>query len=109
MELTGKCKEDFEKWYYSLYSFEYISDFDGEINLGLNFEQLPLSMQCGVYVDWFDSCKIYIDDSFDGLNNEFYSCTVHENKVSVLNKTKTRQEARTKALEKANEIYNKNK
>ena len=100
MKLTGKCKEAFKKWYSE--NVEFI----GEVLYLEEFYILPQSMQYGVYVDWFDSCGIYIDDSFDGLNNEFYSCTVHENKVSVLNKNKTRHEARTKAIERANEIYN---
>ena len=51
MKLTGKCKEDFEKWLYknlykdSDYTFEYILDL---------FYSYIQSMQYGVYVDFFD-------------------------------------------------------
>lgn len=101
MKLTGKCKEDFEKWYKQTSKQNYI-------NYGM-FLNMPLVFQYGVYVDFFDSVGIFCEDrrynttkmawvvkypNFDGVQDRFDSLT------------KTRQEARVQAIEKANEIYN---
>ena len=98
MKLTGKCKEDFEKWY--------IKDLV-EKELALEeFYNSSDSMQYGVLVDFFDSVgmEICIDmwESDDGT--QAYTVNIRWEEVSDYNDT--RQEARTKAIEKANEIYN---
>ena len=102
MKLTGKCKVDFEKWllYCGVYGgYEYHLDED----LVSHFENLKTSMQYGVYVDFFDSVGIYIIISRDSgwydvdIAGEWTSTTTQDN----------RTEARTLAIEKANEIYNK--
>ena len=106
MKLTGKCKSDFEKW---LEKTHQVLITDECLN-HLFFDELTDSMQYGVYVDFFDSVGIFCEDrrytdvnmawvvkypNFDGIQDRFDGLT------------KTRQEARTKAIEKANEIYNK--
>jgi hypothetical protein len=114
MKLTGKCKEDFEKWF----SNEYVSKpnvynncFDlisGE-NILEPFYKLPKSMQYGVYVDFFDSVDIDIDTKFCGYLKYDYSIKdkiSHGLLFTEYDWSTTRQEARTKAIEKANEIYN---
>jgi len=98
MKLTGKCKEDFEKWY--------IKDLV-EKELALEeFYNSSDSMQYGVLVDFSDSVgmEICIDmwESDDGT--QAYTVNIRWEEVSDYNDT--RQEARTKAIEKANEIYN---
>ena len=102
MKLTGKCKVDFEKWllYCGVYGeYEYHLDED----LVSHFENLKTSMQYGVYVDFFDSVGIYIIISRDSgwydvdIAGEWTSTTTQDN----------RTEARTLAIEQANEIYNK--
>lgn len=96
MELTGKCKEDFEKWKRRDVFYK---------NIGI----YSLSMRWGVLQDFFHNSGIDIitrwkDTRFISYaaphekNDEFYRATEHE----------TRAEARTAAIRKANEIYNNN-
>ena len=99
MNLTGKCKEDFEKWY------EKHNLKVSWVSLDLIFKHLPDSMQYGVYIDFFDSVGIIIEVTYDNLPMEF-DCYVNNEKWTGFF---TRQEARTKAIEKASEIYNESK
>jgi len=99
MQLTGRCKEEFEKWLddnYNAYEFYNCMGW---------FEHIP-SMQYGVYVDFFDSVgyelEIFKTDELDF--NVFVSVGKAIGESGFL--VSTRQEARTKAIEKANEIYN---
>ena len=95
MNLTGKCKEDFEKWYELNYETIGLRSF-----YLAEFYELPETMQYGVYVDFFDSVEIYMEIIKDGIYFESY---VND---EWLNTPKTRSETRTAAIEKANEIYN---
>ena len=105
MKLTGQAYEDFEKWYgdvVMLQHKEYYTDID----------YFTPSMQYGVYVDWFDSVGIYIEDKIDTdwdyKRITFYS-DIDTNKeiyTTQSNEHQTRAEARSKAIEQANEIYN---
>ena len=119
MELTGKCKEEFEKYRYLYYreteneashSGTTIWDYVGE------------SMQYGVLVDYFDSVGIQIgieffdnsratgfdyqiltenDRDFDDEN-----CMDAAKVYSGNDHIGLRPEARTAAIEKANELRN---
>jgi len=66
MELTGKCKEDFEKWILKLWCVDvslhdyFIEEFDREWE----------SKKYGVYVDFFDSVGIEIN--VKGSNGFWY-------------------------------------
>ena len=92
MKLTGKCKEDFEKWYESLEDFYHL-------------DIMPENMVYGVYVDFFDSVGIDIrileNNVSSILNTNGFS---QDRKYDYSNET--RQEAREQAILKANEIYN---
>ena len=105
MKLTEKCKEDFEKWY-----LIFIMSKKGRTNLMYStyiewFYQLPQSMQYGVYVDFFDSVGIRLECIYDSYSsNEWY---VGINCISQKGSFKLRTDARTEAITKANEIYNK--
>ena len=111
MNLTGKCKKEFDKWYlgktkyqFSLNYMELCNGRKGICSLGqmLNaFECSPMEMQYGVYVDFFDSVgmKIRIQVTYmnffiviDSWNSDIFP---------------DRPKARTAAIEKANEIFNK--
>tara|TARA_R110000822_G_scaffold41058_5_gene111402 strand:- start:583 stop:903 length:321 start_codon:yes stop_codon:yes gene_type:complete len=106
MKLTGKCEEDFEKWYYIEFDNRSLPYLQG-------FYVSDLSVQYGVYVDFFDSLGIYLSVDrlfFDGY--EWFCCVVNKLFINTdnglpINHLKTRQEARTASIEKANEIYNK--
>jgi hypothetical protein len=105
MKLTGKCKEDFEKWYK-----KYIKSNSEKLisNTDVNyFSLLTNSMKYGVYVDFFDSVnlEIYIKK----IAIEKYSIYIDNIGHHVLDNYvffKNLKEARTAAIEKANEIYN---
>jgi hypothetical protein len=103
MELTGKCREDFEEWYLKTVK-------GNEDNLlGATdaswFYLLTKSMQYGVLQDFFGSVGIDVVDDIDSCANDFrYLSKVDFKYIDAHN---TRPEARTAAIEKANEIYNK--
>ena len=99
MKLTGKCKEDFEKWYD-------ISDIEGTPESVEWFDFYHSSMQYGVYVDFFDSVGFYIGrdevenwwlqvDNEDFFDADEYNYLIFE---TIFN--------REQAILKANEIYN---
>src|SRR5210317_2065985 len=105
MKLTEKTKADFEKWY------DYKVQKIGDVNL---WEIITDSMQFGVLVDYFDSCGIYIriqTSHWSSTNPEvngwkFYPTINHERKKrEVIGYS--RHEAREKAIQKANEIREK--
>lgn len=104
MKLTGKCLEDFEKW----------------ITLGLFcnhrfyqpnvawFYTLPLEMQFGVYQDFFDSVGYDVNVKKFRATGGFFYTIFDKSSHSYQDTLNSINEARTKAIEKANEIYNEN-
>lgn len=109
MILTGKCKDYFEKWIENK-KFSILHDVgDIQMNivpLGDMFEQLHFSMQYGVLIDFFDSVGLYIDDWGETTRWEWAVHKIPNEWWDAEHSVITRQEARTKAIEKANEIYN---
>tara|TARA_R110000803_G_scaffold17497_3_gene47113 strand:+ start:2113 stop:2484 length:372 start_codon:yes stop_codon:yes gene_type:complete len=120
MKLTGKCKEDFEKWFEPPLK-ENEKDPWGIALYGsmvAEFYSLTESMQYGVYVDFFDIVKINVDlQPVYNYTKENYSRMVNFiiNVIELgkldedykLIEEKNRPKARTTAIEKADEIYNK--
>ena len=107
MNLTGKCKEDFEKWLINEPDIERIFKEDGT---EIYFDDFSPSMQCGVYEDFFGSVGVQIEVQFYD-EDAFMSFIYFGGDSNPLDKyrtpmLKTRTEARAKAIEKANEIYN---
>jgi hypothetical protein len=118
MKLTGKCKEDFEKWFEPPLA-EWITDPWAIANYGsmvARFYTLKDSMQYGVYEDFFDSVGIILDiQPFLDYNNNTYTKVLYYTTIVIfLNsiiecdylKSDTKPQARAAAIEKANEIYN---
>lgn len=122
MELTGRAKKDFEKWLEHPTAnlsgrCSWIGDVDScQFNIWTieYFYQLPESMRYGVYVDWFDSVGINVDvftdlwamyDPADEISFVI-SVEIESKDLGGLSNESTRAEARTKAIEKAKEIYN---
>ena len=116
MKLTGKCKEDFKEW--MLVNNKELVKFSEErysevIDMSQIFKYLTDSMQYGVLEDFFQVKGFYFDycvgrntgDETDilfmiDIKNKIdlkILCTIEE---------KSTPEARTKAIEKANETYN---
>ena len=98
MILTGKAKDDFEKWYIK----KDVSE-DEFYNIWEEWSSLSTSCKNAFYIDFFDSIEIYITSDYFELNKGFYSEILNENFEIV---KPTRQEALTEAIKKANEIYN---
>lgn len=121
--LKGKAKELFEKWYkLKNINFRCQSNAEGDIelyNIQIElFYDMPDSMQYGVLVDFFDSVGIYVSNNHNidlycsKLDGAYYKIDYNNNEgmpTIVMNKFKTRPEARTKAIEKAVEILNERK
>ena len=95
MELNGKCKEEFEKWFYN--NTNKVLDL---INTN-DFYLYPESMQYGVYVDFFDIQNVSIGlEFFYKEKQQWYKSHPY------CSGFKTRQEARQSAIQRANEIFN---
>lgn len=107
MKLTGKAKEKFEKWYFSLPNAMGLNY--GTIALTMNrFYCLPESMQWGVIQDWADSIG-YDVSAFNTSDDYTWLITDKRIKSEIWEEgfANTRQEARNDAIEKLNEIINK--
>ena len=101
MKLIGKCKEDFDNYL-----------FKKSIWKNWFYTLIP-SMQYGVYVDFFDSVGISVStNDWKEFNEILFLPSVKKlgepNHFPLKPCYFTRSEARIKALEKANEIYNNN-
>jgi hypothetical protein len=92
MKLTGKCKEDFEKWRKK-------QNYDVDAPF---FYDLKYSMQYGVYVDFFDIYGSIIHSEKPTRSGEWEIFV--SDKILI---KETRTELRISTIEKANEIYNK--
>tara|TARA_R110000765_G_scaffold6913_1_gene22554 strand:- start:270 stop:647 length:378 start_codon:yes stop_codon:yes gene_type:complete len=121
MKLTGKCKEEFEKWY-----FKTVRGNEENLLGATNaewFYLLTKSMQYGVLVDYFDSVGVQIGIEFfdnsratgfdyqilteDDRDFDDENCMDSAKVYSSNDYIGSRPEARTAAIEKANELRNK--
>ncbi len=126
MELTGKARIEFEKWYgekhKKTFSVNYlkmiIKFFRYDYPHLQAFNCSPPEMKYGVYVDFFDSVGINIDtcpdwdirkvgESTGRLSFESYVFG-NPNEPAEMIISGTRPEARIAAITKANEIFNTN-
>ena len=110
MKLTGKCKEDFEKWLNSSEKYIRINpilNVEIDLNNIYIFGLLTTSMQYGVLVDFFDSVGVYIQIETRLFDNEHPVYIYYKRNYTRVGRYKKRPEARTLAIEQANEIYNK--
>jgi hypothetical protein len=127
MELTGKALIDFWAWYFrpdvlrtlkrwSAFKFKVrsIGPKDAMNSEKVRFIALSDSEKYGVYEDWFDSVGMHIQLTpyFDSVKKVMLWFFTLENKRCVHlnshleNKAKTRPEARTAAIKKADKLYN---
>ena len=118
MELTGKCKKDFEKWVNDnikdskMYNGKYLSfNLDGAY---IYFDDLFPSMQFGMIQDFADSKGFvfsiepewYVIDSDKPLFDFFIHYVDGSKRAEYGGMNKTREEAMIKSIEKFDEIYN---
>jgi hypothetical protein len=104
-KLTGKCKEDFYKWYFSkevLESNKLLSmyRFSGEKVVKINFLAMPESCQNALFIDFFDSKNYKGLPLFEYCFSIFWK--IKPDWLSFHNVTK-------QSIEKANELYNDTK
>ncbi len=95
--MEGQCKIEFEKWMKPnpLEHGRY-----GQL-ITNTFDNMPLSFQWGVIVDFFDSVGIRIQIIVTTIDFRFKIDT-----YTLRVDFKTRTEAREKAIEKATQIFN---
>lgn len=115
MKLTDKAKVDFEKYWITIFIGEKTNKLFKFFNITeipvaiIFWNLLPYSMQYGVYIDFFDSVGLQLSiHCWD--NNKYSFTTLKEGRYMRQYKLEvsSRHKARTKAIEKANEIYNEN-
>lgn len=106
---TGKAKEQFEEWF----KFKWREKGSAPIGLA-KFYSLPESMQWGVFQDWADSLgyDIYFSPYYDWTKEKdtgfkWYFSKRKDSYISETGLRDTIQEARNAAIEKLNEIINK--
>ena len=100
-KLSGKAKEEFDKWYYK-----------EDNGLLYNLDEIPDIYENALIIEWFDSVQIFISINYVNFINELTSAKGFEAMVTNKHITtrfievNTRTEATTKAIEKANDLYN---
>ena len=102
MELTGKCKEEFEVWFEEKYDNNNTSNV---IMLQTEFDSMPFEFKYSVYVDFFDSVEDVTENRILSKVSRGFKCYYTELRGNMI-VFKTRPEARTAAIEKANELHN---
>jgi hypothetical protein len=112
MELTHKCKADFEKWFME----DYILRAE---NVGRNIPYLKMlersvpAVRYGVYEDFFETHKIYmqiqiyVEPTMQGPKFKKWKPDIlWKNEFRNVSASGHKQIARIYAVKKANEIYN---
>lgn len=104
MKLTGKAKEDFNKWF-DWYSQEH---HDADTDIFLDEITLPDTLINALIIEWLDSVDIYIQIELENIDGIFSSYIFYgkNNLDSSEVNSKSRQKATEIAIEIANEIYN---
>ncbi len=122
MKLTGKAKEQFEKWLetHSWFGSDRYDFNPLDVNIDghkINFNNLHYSMQWGVYQDWADSLG-YVVNTYCNASGYLYEIHrnadnggthLHDSGYEANTEHGawyTIQEARTAALKKLNELIN---
>ena len=109
MILTGKAKEDFEKWLNKEMYYLGRHNFEDRDN---NIEDLSDNFQNALIIEWLDSVGIYISINYVNFYDELRNSTGFETYVTnkglsiKFRSVSSRQEAIKQAIKKANEIYN---
>lgn len=103
----NKFKKDFNLWFYREYSSSPLWDM-------WQANEVPLQMQWGVYVDFFEKNKLSLDVGLHTVHiNEkpdiayaIYSISHVEKELAFGRHFTNHDEARKEALKKATQIYN---
>lgn len=106
MLLSGKARESFEKDFVSSYKKNKSNYFNLRFRHGIleNFYKMPLCLQFGAYVDWFQSTGINIGIFPENKNKYLYG--IFSPKYIQMGGFQNVAEARIGALAEAEVIYN---
>ena len=102
MELTGKCKEEFNKWL--PHSIEVLT-----LGLDGRFETFPEAMKYSVYVDFFDEESKYRLNLNTTDTSFYWKLKIIGGDKGVMGFsgfTNTREQSRIEIINKANDLYN---
>ena len=118
MILTGKAKEDFEKWL-KKQSFSNFNNYTKYIIIHNKvYTDLNELFINALIIEWFDTVGIFILPELVNISTMFFTITIFHNEyrtetgktMTELSNFKSRQEVTIEAIKKANELYNlKNK
>ena len=106
MELTGKCKKEFEKWIVINEEIQDLKNVDSEMHHWLTykgFKNLPESMQYGVYIDFFDSVDVICEVVHDHCKSKSWNVYLNEDWIID---SLSRSEGRAVVIDKANDLFN---
>lgn len=122
MILTGKCKEDFEKWSREVYDNDGIDDFGKRLFYISSLDDYKFietdhyiynigdSMLNALIIEFFDSVGIIINTYYNTYSNGFvYELILNEKIVNTDNNFKCRKQSKEQAIIHANKIYNETK
>ena len=100
--VTGKNKEQFEKWFKKSSMYE---EYIFLTQIDVSFNDLPFEMQIGVYLAYYDHKEILIN-AMSYERSRYWIGNVNHN---ITSKKHTRNEAYKAAFKKADELINQNK
>jgi len=111
MQLTGKNKEQFDKWYGVKYRMDLKSSMNpNNYSVSVSpprdaFYNLPFEMQLGVYLDYYDSLgiDIIIDVLINDEHEKRYTCWINDDCIMSC---ESRNEAYKEAFKKADDLIN---
>ena len=106
MILTGKAKQDFEFWlrdYYEINRKDY-NKYPFPVILKKYYRKTDIEINA-LIIEWFDSVGIYIGLVRFNVGSGYFEARIHYH-GGIYFTSISRQEATTKAIEKANTIYN---
>ena len=108
MTLTGKAKEEFEKWFANeLERTEQKLTELGRVHVVDEFyTRITESMQWGVYQDWADSLGYDVVTQASIEQDKYWFTVWHQDEHFNEEYFTTRQQARNAAVEKLNELIN---
>jgi hypothetical protein len=100
MKLTGKCKEDFEKWLLDNFRKYGVTPPDCETHSG---DEIDFICHYSIYEDFFDSVDILIE--IMPYESKSFYWIINDNQMNS-GETDTRPQARLESIKEVNKIYN---
>ena len=110
MILTGKAKEDFNKWYWNEWFEDKERDsYQNKEDALSHLDFTDIVFSNAILIEWLDSVGIYVNTQITQTpvsHKVYFECLIRSDRTKVSDFYTTRQEATKQAIIKANEIYN---